>query len=401
MHALYFLLSPSGRHSDVFEWIWRQHGCCTLHGQHLVSQGGMLPWAENPFGSTLFHRRKTKVLCPAGWQCPSPASIIQELYPALIFRDPSDKGRMQLLCSAIKDLVRTWANLELICSCETDVENNARVDFLSQKFCGFFVSPVFFLLMVKKRWGTGNKPVSLLIRAFENARMQRSSGSSLPLGGGSRFWRHLDKVGLLHIPLMCVQVWVIPCIYYPVCSRFSEQNAEENLQNIVHSLLLHAQSAVMSLCVGFPARFASSWHWRSGFTPHRPIVEEESWSLSCPFELLSFQMPLVYTCLSWSSKSVLHITLGVLLADMKSVVNVAILLSLFALPAFFLWSVAVDCKGARNEWSSHGLWHLSRPVIKHWEVKFYVLHSFPLWRHEKNYRSLTYSVVRQLWWVLY
>lgn len=51
--------------------------------------------------------------------------------------------------------------------------------------------------------------------------------------------------------------------------------------------------------------------------------------------------------------------------------------------------------------SSHGLWHLSRPVIKHWEVKFYVLHSLPLWRHEKNYRSLTYYVTRQLWWVLY
>lgn len=157
-------------------------------------------------------------------------------------------------------------------------------------------------------------------------------------------------MGLLHIPLMCVQVWVIQCIYYPVYNRFSEQNAEENLHNIVHSLFLHAQSAMMSLCVGFPARFASNWHWTSGFTPHRPIVEEESWSQSNPFELLSFQMPLVYTCLSWSSNSVLHITLGVLFGDMKSMVYIAISLSWLALPTFFLSSVAVDCKGARSEW---------------------------------------------------
>lgn len=66
----------------------------------------------------------------------------------LIFCDPSGRGRMQLLYSTIKGLVQTWANLlELICHCEVDVENNAKVDLLSKKARGFSVPPVFFLLI--------------------------------------------------------------------------------------------------------------------------------------------------------------------------------------------------------------------------------------------------------------
>lgn len=77
---------------------------------------------------------------------------------------------------------------------------------------------------------------------------------------------------------------------------------------MAHSLFIRACSATMSLCAGFPARFATSRRRAGSFIPGSLLIEAKE----LISKLLSFQKPLVYAYLSQAGNSMLRITLGVL-----------------------------------------------------------------------------------------